>query len=127
MKTEVLLGGRKLLSSDTYLIPPNEELKISLEITPEDIEGVKENIKMAMIIAFEDDSSEEQNVVFKADPVQGMKMLIKNWGNPLGTTLKAMYPLITFRDRQTIDMMVHNVRISETNMLTLQFWTKGTE
>lgn len=127
MKTEVLLGGRKLLSSDTYIIPPNEELKISLEITPEDIEGVKENIKMAMIIAFEDDSSEEQNVVFKADPVLGMKMLIKNWGNPLGTTLKAMYPLITFRDRQTIDMMVHNVRISETNMLTLQFWTKGTE
>jgi len=125
MKTEVFLGGRKLLSSDTYLIPPNEELKVSLEITPEDIEGVIENIKMSMNIVFEDDPSEEQNVIFQVEPGQKMKMLLKNWGNPLGTTLKAMYPVITFQNRQTIDMMMHNVRISDTNMLTLQFWTKG--
>ncbi|AYO37654.1 hypothetical protein [Serratia sp. P2ACOL2] len=127
MKIEALLGGRKLLSTNTYLIPQSEELKVSLEITPQDISGVTENIKMAMSIVFEDDSSEEQNVVFKVGPDQRMTMFIKNWGNPLGTTLNAMYPIIAFESNQTIDMMIHNVRISETNILTLQFWTKGSE
>jgi len=51
-------------------------------------------------------------------------MRIKNWSNNLGTTLNAMYPVISIENDGIIDMMIHNVRIGETNVLTLQFWMK---
>ncbi|WP_261437087.1 hypothetical protein [Serratia proteamaculans] len=122
MKTEATLGGRKMLTSETYLIPPNESLKLTLIITPEDMAGITDVMHMPVSVVFEDDSSEKQHVEFKPVPNEGMQMCIKNWNNPLGTTLKAMYPVISMRDEGFIDMMIHNVRIGETNVLTLQFW-----
>ncbi|WP_336732207.1 hypothetical protein [Pantoea ananatis] len=124
MKMEATLGGRKFLTSETYLIPPKEKLKLSLVITPEDLPGLNDVINMPVSVVFEDDSTEKQHVEFKPVPNEGMQMRIKNWSNNLGTTLNAMYPVISIENDGIIDMMIHNVRIGETNVLTLQFWMK---
>lgn len=117
---DVIIGQRKLLSSNTFIIPKGETCDFKLNISDDENE-----YNFPIRIAFDDDGSSTQSVSFKPDPSSSsMKMTLHNWNNPLGSALKEFYPIVNIENRTTIDMLMVNKRLGDVNELVIQFWRK---
>lgn len=121
---DVRMGGRVLLSSNTFLIPKGEICEFSLRVEHDSFS--KDNVLTFPIrILFEEDGGANQSVSFKPDPVtHSMKMTLHNWNNPLGTALKEFYPIVNIQDKTIIEMLMVNKRVGDVNELSVQFWRK---
>lgn len=117
---DVIIGQRKLLSSNTFIIPKGETCDFTLNISDDESE-----YNFPIRIAFDDDGGSTQSVSFKPDPSSSsMKMTLHNWNNPLGSALKEFYPIVNIENRATIDMLMVNKRLGDVNELIIQFWRK---
>lgn len=118
---DVRIGQRKLLSSNTFIIPKGEACDFKLNISDDDNE-----YHFPIRIVFNDDGGSTQSVSFKPDPSSSsMKMTLHNWNNPLGSALKEFYPIVNIENRATIDMLMVNKRLGDVNELVIQFWRKA--
>lgn len=116
---DVMIGQRKLLSSNTFIIPKGEMCDFKLNISDDENE-----FNFPIRIAF-DDGGSTQSVEFKPDPSSSsMKMILHNWNNPLGSALKEFYPIVNIENRTTIEMLMVNKRLGDVNELVIQFWRK---
>ncbi|HEB0900952.1 TPA: DUF6864 domain-containing function [Citrobacter freundii] len=117
---DVIIGQRKLLSSNTFIIPKGETCDFKLNISDDENE-----YNFPIRIAFDDDGGSTQSVSFKPDSSSSsMKMTLHNWNNPLGSALKEFYPIVNIENRTTIDMLMVNKRLGDVNELVIQFWRK---
>ncbi|RAY19795.1 hypothetical protein, partial [Enterobacter kobei] len=117
---DVIIGQRKLLSSNTFIIPKGEMCDFKLNVSDDENE-----YNFPIRIAFDDDGGSTQSVSFKPDPSSSsMKMTLHNWNNPLGSALKEFYPIVNIENRTTIDMLMVNKRLGDVNELVIQFWRK---
>ncbi|EHM2968108.1 TPA: DUF6864 domain-containing function [Escherichia coli] len=117
---DVMIGQRKLLSSNTFIIPKGEMCDFKLNISDDENE-----FNFPIRIAFDDDGGSTQSVEFKSDPSSSsMKMILHNWNNPLGSALKEFYPIVNIENRTTIEMIMVNKRLGDVNELVIQFWRK---
>ncbi|EKM0499318.1 TPA: hypothetical protein PRS76_003116 [Escherichia coli] len=117
---DVMIGQRKLLSSNTFIIPKGEMCDFKLNISDDENE-----FNFPIRIAFDDDGGSTQSVEFKPDPSSSsMKMILHNWNNPLGSALKEFYPIVNIENRTTIEMIMVNKRLGDVNELVIQFWRK---
>ncbi|EFM0289379.1 TPA: DUF6864 domain-containing function [Escherichia coli] len=117
----VEVGGRKLLSSNTFIIPKGEVCDLKLNVS--DSDGY--NFTFPIRICFDDDGGSTQSVSFTPDPSSNsMKMTLHNWSNPLGSALKEFYPIANIENKTTIDMLMVNRRLGDVNELVIQFWEK---
>ncbi|CAD5734774.1 DUF6864 domain-containing function [Escherichia coli] len=117
----VEVGGRKLLSSNTFIIPKGEVCDLKLNVSDDDSYSYTFPIR----ICFDDDGSSTQSVSFTPDTSSNsMKMTLHNWSNPLGSALKEFYPIANIENKTTIDMLMVNRRLGDVNELVVQFWEK---
>lgn len=115
------IGGRKLLSSNTFIIPKGDVCDLKLNVSDGDDYAYTFPIR----ICFDDDGGSTQSVSFKPDPSSNsMKMTLHNWNNPLGSALKEFYPIANIENKTTIDMLMVNRRLGDVNELVVQFWEK---
>lgn len=116
----IKIGGRKMLSSDTFLIPKGEVCSFSINLTENET-----NYSFPVKIFFEDDGKSKQSVSFKPDAsTNSMKMTLHNWDNSLGSALKEFYPIVNIENKTVIEMLMLNRRLGEVNELIIQFWRK---
>ncbi|HDX4245976.1 hypothetical protein I4497_24685 [Klebsiella oxytoca] len=114
------LGGRTLLGEGTYVIPSTETLSVSVSLTPDKFPELAEAKTLTLNVEY-NDSGEKQTVFFSPDGENSSKMIFCNWNNSLGTTLNTLYPLMNIEGKM-VELCLYNVRVGETNVLTLQFW-----
>ncbi|MDM6727726.1 hypothetical protein QUH46_25945 [Klebsiella grimontii] len=114
------LGGRTLLGEGTYIIPSSETLSVSVSLIPEKFPELAEAKTLTLNVEY-NDSGEKQTVFFSPDGENSSKMTLCNWNNSLGTTLNTLYPLMNIEGKM-VELCLYNVRVGETNVLTLQFW-----
>ncbi|MDM7272666.1 hypothetical protein QUH42_25650, partial [Klebsiella grimontii] len=113
------LGGRTLLGEGTYIIPSSETLSVSVSLIPEKFPELAEAKTLTLNVEY-NDSGEKQTVFFSPDGENSSKMTLCNWNNSLGTTLNTLYPLMNIEGKM-VELCLYNVRVGETNVLTLQF------
>ena len=70
-------------------------------------------------ITFEDDHA-EQSIDIRTTR-EGVDLIFKKWSNTLGTSLVTPGRLAALAGGGTLDVMVSNYRIGETNQLLIQF------
>ncbi|AIN14514.1 Uncharacterised protein [Citrobacter braakii] len=120
MTVQASLGGRRLLGGGTYLIPPSEILSLSVTVTPDVFPKLKKELTLNLNIHF-DDSAVKQSVAFKPEGENTSRMTLYKWDNSLSTALNKLYPIMNIEGK-TVQLMLSNIRIGETNSLTAQFW-----
>lgn len=119
----VMIGERRLLSSDTFLIPKGETCEFKLNVTDSG-----RDYSFPIRIFFDDNGGNNQSVSFKPDPItSSMKMTLHNWNNSLGSALKEFYPIVNIEDRIIVEMLMLNRRLGVVNELVIQFWRKDSE
>ncbi|EMC5155673.1 hypothetical protein VE584_003255, partial [Salmonella enterica subsp. enterica serovar Muenchen] len=119
----VMIGERRLLSSDTFLIPKGETCEFKLNVT-----DAGRDYSFPIHIFFDDNGGTTQSVSFKPDPItSSMKMTLHNWNNSLGSALKEFYPIVNIENRIIVEMLMLNRRLGDVNELVIQFWRKDSE
>lgn len=114
------LGGRTLLGEGTYVIPPSESFSVSVKLTPEKSPRLAEEKTLTLNVEY-NDSGDNKTVFFSPDGESSIKMTLCNWNNSSGTSLNTLYPLMNIEGNM-VELCIYNIRIGETNVLTLQFW-----
>lgn len=114
------LGGRTLLGEGTYVIPPSESFSVSVKLTPEKSPRLAEEKTLTLNVEY-NDSGDKKTVFFSPDGESRTKMTLCNWNNSSGTSLNTLYPLMNIEGNM-VELCIYNIRIGETNVLTLQFW-----
>lgn len=117
------LSGKRFLGGDSYLIPPNEELVLTIPIEPSIFPKATVKQEFNIKVSF-DDSSEKQSVSFTTEGNNTTRMTLFKWDSGLATALNKSYPVMNI-DGDIVELMLSNVRIGETNFLTAQFWIKS--
>ncbi len=119
----VRIGERKLLSSDTFLIPKGEPCEFKLNVNHNE-----HDYSFPIRVFFDDNGEANQSVSFKPDPTtNSMKMTLHNWNNSLGSALREFYPIVNIENEITIDMLMLNRRLGDVNELFIQFWQKDSD
>lgn len=90
-------------------IPKDEEVHIKV-----DVHGWKLPITVAFI-----DQGTDQGIEVEPEK-DGVRLIFRNWSNPIGVALRTPARLALLSDGSSIDFLAANYRIGETNIFSLQ-------
>jgi hypothetical protein len=124
MQTIAKLGDRIFLGTSQYLVPPNEQLKLTLKFDKADSQSLNNPVVFNLNLKFIIDNKSSQSASFLPQPDGTVDFVITNWNNPLGTSLNKPFELASFEKSHIVDIMLHNAFIGQTNFLTIQFWLR---
>ena len=106
----ITVGGRALLANFPQLqVPKGEEIRINVDV---------KGWKFQVAIAFADNSL-DQAIDVESEP-GGVRLIFRNWSNPIGAALRAPAQLAVLSDGSKIEFLAANYRIGDTNIFSFQ-------
>lgn len=107
----IKIGRREVLANFPQLQIPRGDITV-IDV---DVYGWKLKVE----IEFEDNGA-EQSVQIAPIGVDGVKLLFKNWSNPIGMSLKKPGHLARLQAGGALEFSATNYRVGDTNLFSLQ-------
>jgi hypothetical protein len=107
----IKIGSRELIRSvPNLIVPKGDQVSVDME---------HQGWIFKVSIRFKDDAVEQAIDIVPIDG--GVELVFCKWTNPLGDAIKEPAHLARLSDGTSIEIMVSNYRIVDTNVFSIQF------